>query len=583
MHGFYNRALYVDLSTRSHQVRQPGEEVLQAYLGGRGLGSYLLWKELPAGVDPLGPDNVLIFTTGPLTGTLFPGSSRYALFTRSPATNAYAESTSGGRVPVQIARTGYDAIVIRGAAASPIYLVISDAGVEFREASDFWGMDTYATEEALLADVAVPGAEAVVIGPAGENLARQACVVNNRWRCAGRCGMGAVFGAKKVKGIVFHGQQERQLADAAGFKAYTRSFRETGMQSPGAKSYRQYGTAATTAITNTAGAFPAYYWSAGTLPGWEQISADTLLETFDVRPRACPGCFFACAKLTTVQQGRHKGLTIEGPEYETIYALGGLCAIQSLEEIAYLNDLCDRYGLDTMSVGNLAGLLMEARRRGRHDHKLEYGDADGVATLIGQIAHREGPGDVLADGIAAASRAWGLEDLAVHVKGLEPAGYDPRKLKGMALAYATTPRGACHLRATMYKYELSGKIPPEQVEGKAAYYAEVEDRLTIMDTLVLCRFFRDLTTWEELQTILRLSTGLMLDEPGLRHIANNITTLTRCFNVREGFGRADDRLPARFHDELLDGHTLTRDEVELMLSDYYRLRGWDDEGRPRCP
>ncbi|MBC7261246.1 MAG: aldehyde:ferredoxin oxidoreductase, partial [Chloroflexi bacterium] len=379
VHGFHKKLLYVDVTHCSYHVEELPEEVLRRYLGGRGLGSYLLWQELHAGTDPLSPDNAFILTTGPLTGTHFPGASRYELFSRSPLTNAFAESSAGGRVAAQLSRTGYDAIVIRGASASPIYLEISDGGVHFRDATPFWGMDTYNAEEAILAQTHVPHAQALVIGPAGENLVRFACVVNNRWRSAGRTGFGAVLGSKKIKGIVFHGQVERPLADASGFESYLRAFRTKGLRSPSATNYSRYGTPSMVAITNTAGAFPAYYWTAGTLPGWERISADALLENLKVKPHACPGCFLACGKLSTVKEGRHKGLTIEGPEYETIYAFGGLCAIPSLEEIIYLNDLCDRYGLDTMTAGNLAGLVMEAARRRRLDFPLQYGDAEGVA------------------------------------------------------------------------------------------------------------------------------------------------------------------------------------------------------------
>jgi len=583
MKGFHGKVLHVDVTEPRHWVEDLPDEILLRYLGGRGLGSYVLQRELRPGTDPLGPDNVLIFTTGSATDTTIPGSSRYGLFSRSPLTGTYAESTSGGRVAPQLSRTGYDAIVIHGASASPVYLEVSDQGVSYHDATHLWGMDTYAAEEEILTRTAVPQAQAAVIGPAGEKLVRIACVENNKWRSAGRTGMGAVLGSKKVKGLVFHGHTERPVADPTGLDAFVKALREKGKGSPSAVNYSTYGTPMSVAATNTRGAFPTRYWSAGTLPGWKNIGADYLLENFQVRPRACPGCFLACGKVSTVLKGRHKGLTIEGPEYETIYALGGLCAIDSLEEIAYLNDLCDRYGLDTMSAGNLAGLIMEANERGRPGlPPLHYGDVEGVATLLRQIAYREGPGSVLADGIVPASKAWHLEDLAIHVKGLEPAGYDPRVLKGMGLAYATAPRGACHLRATFYKYEIAGMIAPEQVEGKAELFVEIEDRMTIVDTFVLCRFFRDLYGWDELQTMLRLTTGLALDRPALRRIANDITGLTRCFNVREGLGRADDMLPARFHDEPVDGHSLTREEMALMLSDYYRLRGWDEEGRPVC-
>jgi len=593
--GFHGRILHVDVTEPRHWVEQLPDEIPLRYLGGRGLGSYLLQRELQPGINPLSPDNVLIVATGPASGTAVPGASRYGLFSRSPLTGAYADSTSGGRVAPQLSRTGYDAVIIHGASPSPIYVEISDRDVRFHSASDLWGMDTYEAEEEVLSRTAVPQAQAVVIGPAGENLVRIACVENNKWRSAGRTGMGAVLGSKRVKGLVFHGHTERPVADPPGLEAFVKAMREKGKASPSTANFYTYGTPMTVTVTNTRGTFPTRYWTAGSLPTWKNIGADYLVENFRVRPRACPGCFLACGKVSTVLKGRHKGLTIEGPEYETIYALGGLCAIDSLEEIAYLNDLCDRYGLDTMSAGNLAALIMEANERGlakeqaRRNERgrpglppLRYGDAEGVATLLRQIAFREGPGSVLANGIVPASKAWHLEDLAIHVKGLEPAGYDPRVMKGMGLAYATSPRGACHLRATFYKYEFAGMIPPEQVEGKAEMFIEVEDRMTIMDTLILCRFFRDLYTWDELQLLVGLTTGIVLDRPALRRIANDITSLTRCFNLREGFGRADDALPARLHDESVDGHTLTREELGLMLSDYYRLRGWDTEGRPTC-
>jgi aldehyde:ferredoxin oxidoreductase len=281
--------------------------------------------------------------------------------------------------------------------------------------------------------------------------------------------------------------------------------------------------------------------------------------------------------LSTVKNGRHKGLKIEGPEYETIFAFGGLCCIDSIEEIAYLNDICDRLGMDTISAGNLCAFAIEAAGRGRIDYTVEYGDVDGVARLLHDIAFRKGVGDTLARGIGFAAQAWDLEDIAIHVKGLEPPGYDPRVLKGVGLGYATSDRGACHLRATFYKAELSGMIDPDEVKGKAALYIDFEDRLTIFDSMILCFFYRDLYPWDLLGEIVHAATGLPSDRDSLKKVATAISNEVRRFNVREGLTPKDDRLPSRFHKEgLKSGHIITEEELSAMLSDYYRLRGWNE-------
>jgi aldehyde:ferredoxin oxidoreductase len=286
--------------------------------------------------------------------------------------------------------------------------------------------------------------------------------------------------------------------------------------------------------------------------------------------------------MTTLKQGRHSGLRLEGPEYETIFAFGGLCLIESIEEIAYLNDLCDRLGMDTISAGNLSAFTIEARRRGKIDYEIDYGDVDGIAKLLRLISAREGIGDILARGIRYAAREWGLEDIAVHVKGMEPAGYDPRVLKGMGLAFATSDRGACHLRATFYKPELSGMIAPDQIEGKAELFVDFEDRLTIFDALILCRFYRDLYQWDELGEMVHAVTGLSADKEALRSIAASISNIVRRFNVREGLKPEDDWLPKKLFEKLdKTGQELKPEELAYMRKEYYQLRGWSAEGVPR--
>ncbi len=586
MKGAYGRILRVDLSAATSAVEEIPDAVLEAYLGGKGLATHLLLENNPAGVDPLAPENCLIFATGPVTGSAIWGSCRYGVFTKSPQTGFYAESYSGGKVPEAMAATGFDAVLIQGACRAPTVLAVFPDGAEFHPAGDLWGQETYAAEDAVLAryrrdkdGFGRPGA--VVVGPAAENGVRFAVIKNDHWRSAGRTGVGTVMGAKRLKGILFQGDRKRPLHDAAAVRALAKDLAVAGRDHPGVKAYKSMGTSQMVKVMNNARAFPTRYWSQGVCPHWEAISADALHARCAVVPHACLKCFMACGRMTRVKEGPHAGLKIEGPEYETIYAFGGLCMIESIEAIIHLNDICDRLGMDTITAGNLCAFTIEAVRRGKVDFPIAYGDADAVASLLERIAAREGIGAVLADGLRPAAARWGLEDIAVHVKGMEPAGYDPRPLKGMGLAYATSDRGACHLRATFYKPELSGMIDPAQVEGKAELFVDFEDRLTLFDALILCRFYRDLYPWEALEEMITAVTGMDADRTALRRTAAAIATLTRRFNLREGLTPEDDRLPRQLHRRLDDtGAVVTEAEIDTMVQDYYRLRGWDQTGRP---
>ncbi len=576
MKGFFNRLLRIDLSKKTATPESLPDAILRSYLGGKGLGSYLLVKENPPRVDPLTSENRLIFSLGPLADTPFYGSSRFAVFTKSPQTGIYSESYSGGKITNAISRTGYDAIVIQGRSKEPVFLEISDEEVLFHPANSLWGKETYEAEEALLKTVGKKGAGALVIGPAGENLVKFAVIEIERWRSLGRAGIGAVLGSKRLKGIVFHGRKRREVADPALLKRLSEAFKERVKDHEVVQIYKKYGTPMLVSIMNTIGAFPTRYWSQGTLEGWEGISAESLRERCKVTSTACPHCFMACGKVSRVKQGRHRGLQIMGPEYETIYAFGGLCMVKSIEEIIYLNDLCDRLGMDTITAGNLAAFAIEASQKGKIREKLQYGDVDGIAEILRKIAYRRGIGKVLSEGVRYAASVWGMEEEAIHVKGLEPAGFDPRVLKGMGLAYATSDRGACHLRATFYKSELSGQIDPEQIKGKARLFIDYEDKMNLFDGLILCRFYRDLITWDDLEEILRAACGLSLNKKALKTIASNILSLAREFNRQEGVTKRDDRLPRRFFREVLQetGKSIRPDEMEAMIKEYYQLRGW---------
>lgn len=582
MKGYFGRILVINLTDQTYREEYIDPAVYHNYLGGKGLATHLLLKKNKPGVDPLSPDNHLIFALGPMNGTRIWGSSRWGVYTKSPQTGIFSESYCGGRLAEPMSRTGYDAFVLEGASTQPVYLEINDDDVRFHDASNIWGADSYTAEDKVTAQVNRKGAGILVIGPAGENLVRFAVISSNYWRQAGRSGAGAVMGSKKVKAIAFYGSQKREVADPQAESAFVKEWAQKSKGHPAVTFFKNQGTPGLVDLVNEAGAFPARYWSQGTVDHREAISAHTLNNDFSVKPNACPKCFLACGRMTTVRDGRFKGLQIEGPEYETIFAFGGLCLVNNLDEIIYLNDICDRLGIDTITAGNLAGFAIEASLRGKIQEKISYGDTDAIADLMTQIVNRQGIGAILADGIRHASKSWDMDDVAVHVKGLEPAGYDPRVLKSMALAYATSDRGACHARTTAFKGEFAGLVKFDQIEGKAAMVVDFEDRLTLMDALIGCRFFRDLYLWGELSQIIKITTGRELDKVELQRIAANIRDAARMFNLREGVTHINDTLPDRFFEQGIgpENAVISREDFARMKEDYYKIRGWNDKGVP---
>jgi len=572
MKGFFNKLLRIDLGQSAFRYEDLSDEVLKNTLGGKGLGTHLLLQENPPGVKALSPENVFIITAGPITGANVWSRSRFAVFSKSPATNGFGESYCGGSLAPKLKGCGVDAVIIQGRASRLIYLEIDENGVTFNDAQAIRGAETFSAEEYILQH-APAGARAMVIGPAGENLVACACIKSDRWRSLGRGGLGAVLGVKNIKGISFSGTKTCELADDQLIKAVTKRIAtKFGKGNPVTENYQRFGTPMQVKNTNLNKCFPTEYWKSGVFEKWQNISADYMQANFTVTAKACPNCFLKCTKRSVVKHGRHAGLEVEGPEYETIYAIGGLNCIDSLEEIAWLNDLCDRLGIDTMSAGNLSAFAVEAYRLGKIDFAIDYNQPDRVAEFYRLLAQRKGVGDIFAKGIKACAEELGLEDVAVHVKGLEPAGFDPRVLKGMGLSYATSARGACHLRGTFYKAELSGQIPKEQIEGKAKLHIDYEDRAAIFDSLILCRFFRDFYQWEDLLDLVSGSTGMKLTKPQLEDLANNITNLTRQYNRREGLGRSTDTLPKPLFQANREGAKLTEAELATMIHEYDQIR-----------
>lgn len=572
MKGFFNRLLRIDLTNKTYVYEDIPDTVLKNTLGGKGLGTHFLLEENPVGVDPLSPEAIVVICVGPVTGTKIWGQSRYGVYGKSPATGGFAESYCGGSLAPKIKGCGIDAIVIKGKSDLLSYLKIDEEGVSFEDATLLKGMETYGAGD-YIAEHSVPKAGVMVIGPAGENRVRFACIKSDRWRSVGRCGFGAIFGSKNLKGISFFGKKKAEIASPELLSKVNKTVAQKGKESPATALYRKMGTPMMVSTMNANKAFPTEYWKSGQFEDFEKINADYMLENCEVTAHACPSCFLRCAKQTRVLKGRHKDLLIEGPEYENLYALGGLLKTDSFEEILNLNDVCDRLGLDTLSAGNMAAFAVEAFKREKSDFEIDYNQPDKVVELFHLISHNNGFGKVLAKGIKEAARELDLEDIAIHVKGLEPAGYDPRALKGMALSYATSARGACHLRGTFYKAEISGQIPKEQIKGKAELHIDYEDRSAIFDCLILCRFFRDFDLWEELCQIIEAVTGMAMSKTELEVFANTITQKTRAYNTREGLGPETDTLPRRFFDESTsEGESLKEEDLVVMVAEYNQIR-----------
>lgn len=572
MNGFFNRLLRIDLTKKKYSYEDIPDKVLANTLGGKGLGAYYLLEENPPGVDPFSPENILIIATGPITGTKVWSQSRFAVFSKSPLTGGYGESYCGGSLAPKIKGCGIDCIIIKGKSERLTFLTIDEEGVGFHDAAPLTGEETFKTEDYIL-DRSKEKAGAMVIGPAGENLVRFACIKSDYWRSIGRGGMGAVMGSKNLKGISFAGEKKAEVADPDRLQSLIKAIAQKGKDSPVTGVYYNFGTPSQVRVTNGQNCFPTRYWQSGHFDRWENLSADYMQENFEVKRHGCPTCFLQCTKLSTVKNGRHSGLEIEGPEYETIYAIGGLNCIEPLEEVTYLNDICDRLGMDTMSAGNVSAFAIEAYKRGKIDHAIDYNQPDRVADLFQRIAAREGIGDTLAEGVKIAAGQLELEEIAVHAKGLEPAGFDPRVLKGMGLSYATAARGACHLRGTFYKSELTGETPKEQIEGKAKRQIDYEDRAALFDSLILCRFFRDFILWDEIRELIAGATGIELSKEKMELLANRITETTREYNRREGLSEKTDTLSAGLLETPNnEGAFITGDDLRTMIDEYNTIR-----------
>jgi aldehyde:ferredoxin oxidoreductase len=591
--GYFGKVLWVDLTERRSRVEPLDPQLAADYIGGRGLGTRILYDLLTPGTDPLTPDNPIIFATGPLNGTAAPLSGRYEVVTRSPLTSTVLSSNSGGRFAVDLKQTGFDAVVIEGAAQTPCYLWIDEGTVEFRDAGHLWGMDTHEATERLLEETHSKAGVAC-IGPAGERGVLFASVMNDRDRAAGRGGAGSVMGAKQLKAVIVHGSQRASIADPEGFDAARQEARTAVGEAPITKNaLREFGTAVLVNPINELGGLPTRNFQEGYFPDADSVSGETLKETIFQHSVACATCFVACGRATRTT--RRSG---EGPEYETVWALGPMCGVRDLEAIAEANYNCNELGFDTISAGSTIACAMELWERGTFDEAtraqiradlgtdLTFGNAQAVMRCTELIGRKEGFGTLLAEGSARLAACFGHPELSMAVKGLELPAYDPRAFRAMALALATSTRGGCHLRAYMISPEAlgaPGTVSRFSMAGKAALVKLYQDLSAVVDSMGMCIFTTLALNPDHYARLLATVTGIECSTEGMLAAGERIWNLERLFNMREGFARADDTLPLRLVQERLPGgHSKATPIEDLgpMLEVYYQARGWDTSGCP---
>jgi aldehyde:ferredoxin oxidoreductase len=585
VHGFCGRVLHIDLSSGRSAYRDIEASRLRTCLGGVGLGTSLLYEYAPAAVDTLSPANPLVFTSAPLVGTSLTTTAKFAVVTKSPLTGFIADSLSSSHFALELKRLGIDGLVITGQAPSLVYLFLHGQKVEIRAADQLKGKGPDETQSFIRSDVNCPAVWVASIGRAGENRVRFA-TISNEGRHAGRGGVGAVMGSKNLKAIALCGDQDTSVAHPQEVEAVADSLRRRSLGSLTDK-YRSIGTVANLAVFNRLGTLPTRNFQQATFDDADALSGETLTENHFSRRHGCASCTIRCERLFKSDGGEEQRL-----EYETLFALGPLCGISDPECVLQAARLCDRYGLDTISTGGTLawaietgdkGLLPDAQKLG-----LRFGHGEGVLAAIHAIAGREGLGALLAEGSRRAAIEIGSDssEWAMHVKGLELPGYDPRSLKTMALGLAVSPRGACHNRSGAYEADFSGEVDRFRGDSaRGAIVAASEDFAAVLDSLIVCKFLRKCFTdfYTEAAQILASVTGWDYTGAELRRAGERIHTLKKLFNIRERWQPEDDWLPERFLRERLPtgvarGVGLSRDELRDMVRGYYEARQWDENG-----
>ena len=572
--GYWNKILHVDLTSGTTSVEEPGDAFFRTYGGGRGFIGHYLLKHVPQRADPLGPNNVLVFAPGVLTGAPVPGAGRHSVGAKSPLSGGFGEAEAGGFWGSELKRAGWDAIVVHGASASPVYLWVYEAAVEIRDAGHLWGKVTGDVEEAIHAELGDARIRVAQIGPAGENLVRFANVANDLNEFAGRSGMGAVMGSKKLKAIAVRGRTPVRIADQPALLAISKWVSSTVDQVH--RGFHEYGTGGAMQGKSLDGGIPTLNYRLGTFEGTDKVDAIAIKEEVRIDMGACFACSIRCKKVVQIEMREEdagltrKGVKVAvdprhryrvdpkygGPEYESLASLGTNLGVDDIVAVCKSNEICNMMGMDTISAGSTIAWAMEAYEKGvltpedTDGVKLEFRDGDAVVQMLQMIANREGIGDVLAEGSqrAAAKIGLGSEDYLTTVKGMEMAMHDPRHMAGMRASYLLAPTGGDHMRQTGDKNGLRNQV------GMCHFLAYDDDQTA---------------------QILNAVTGWGVDAAEMVATAHRGLTLARLFNMREGMTRADDRLPKRFSEDLPKHKGLTDEELEKIVTDYYVEQGWD--------
>ncbi len=589
--GYTGKVLEVDLSSGAIKRIDLDRDTAEKYIGGKGFGIRTLYHRLPAGCDPLAADNILVFATGPLTGSAAPASGRLELCTKSPATGFWLDSNAGGSLGPELKYAGYDALTVSGASEKPVLLLIEDETVSLVPAEDYWGLDTLATHKKIKETYSSEHRVAC-IGPAGELLSPLANV-QTEYRSFGRGGAGAVMGSKKLKAVVVHGTGGVKTADSKEFSRMVRESTNELANAPDTGAAKpEFGTNVILSLMDHTGIHPTMNFHRSTLD--EKPIDEHDVRKFYTRNRACFSCTIRCSKIARVEEGPFKGSFTEGPEYETVWSFGAQCGNTDVASIIEAEHLCDAYGMDGISVGNTVGFLMDCFDRGlittddTGGLELNWGNSEAIVAAVRLIGRREGPGEAWSMGVKHLEETIpGARGLGAQVKGLELPAYDPRASKGMALAYATSDRGGCHLRSWPIADEIMNMANPlglHTIEFKPEVVKNQQDLFCLVNSSGLCLFAAFTLSLEQIAPLFASLTGIesFAEAENLLLAGERINNLVRLFNIREGLTAADDNLPERFSSEPLPdgpcrGATV---DVSQMLQTYYKLRGWTSDGKP---
>jgi aldehyde:ferredoxin oxidoreductase len=599
--GYAGKILRIDLTERDVKINDLERGLAAGFLGGRGFNSKGLYDEIPPGTDPLGPDNKLFISTGPLVGTMFPTASRFNISAKSPQTGILGDSNAGGHLAPEIKFAGYDQIVLEGRSREPVYVFVDDDEITFRDASHLWGMDVYEADEAIRSDLGDRRVQTAVVGPAAERGVRFAGVYANLMRAAARTGMGTVMASKGVKALAVRGSGSVEVAYPRMFEELVEEIEEEIYAHEQYWPRRRMGTTRILMMANAAGFLPTRHYTSGIFEHAWEVSGERLAEEFNVKTRGCFACTIPCSRFYAVKGGEFAGLYGEGPEYEALGSFTSRVGNRDLGLALKANDLSNRLGLDALTVGECISWAMELYERGLLTREeadgldLSWGNREAILALIEKIANRDGFGNILADGSRAAAEKLGRGvDLAMQVKGLDIIMADPRGLKGFGLGYAVASRGGDHLRSEPF-LELSDDpsigermfgVPEATLrladEGKGKLVSYFEDWNAVIDALEPCKNIMqnmEILTFERASRVIEACTGLRLSPAEVRRVGERIVNVERAFNVREGIRRRDDSLPRRFREETLpEGASRgTVFDQEPMLDEYYDERGWDKE------